>query len=75
MAGLSMLLIRMAMSMFGVRSSLRMVTLHQSLIAFHCSGGLNGSQFTLNSDGFSEPGKQAHHPLKLAMPAPTRAIR
>ncbi|KAG1770740.1 regulator of chromosome condensation 1/beta-lactamase-inhibitor protein II [Suillus occidentalis] len=37
-------------------------------------GTLNGTSYALQSDGYSEPAKAAHTPLKLDMPSPTRSI-
>ncbi|KAG1746599.1 regulator of chromosome condensation 1/beta-lactamase-inhibitor protein II [Suillus paluster] len=37
-------------------------------------GTLSGTSFALNNDGYSEPAKPAHTPLKLDMPSPTRSI-
>lgn len=43
--------------------------------AFNVEGTLNGTGFALQRDGFSAPGKSAHTPMKLNLPAPMRAIR
>ncbi|KAJ3976445.1 regulator of chromosome condensation 1/beta-lactamase-inhibitor protein II [Lentinula raphanica] len=40
----------------------------------HVWGALDGSQYALNSDGFSESGKVATTPLKLQMPTSIRSI-
>jgi SCF-associated factor 1 len=37
-------------------------------------GTLNGTSYALQHDGYSEPAKPAHTPLKLDMPSPTRSI-
>lgn len=37
-------------------------------------GTLNGTSYALQHDGYSEPAKPAHTPLKLDMPSPTRNI-
>ncbi|KII85876.1 hypothetical protein PLICRDRAFT_115016 [Plicaturopsis crispa FD-325 SS-3] len=37
-------------------------------------GTLNGTDFTLSSDGYSEPGKAAPKPLRLQLSTPTRSI-
>ncbi|KAH7890788.1 regulator of chromosome condensation 1/beta-lactamase-inhibitor protein II [Phlebopus sp. FC_14] len=37
-------------------------------------GALNGSEFALQQDGYSAPGRIAYTPLRLSLPAATRAI-
>jgi hypothetical protein len=39
------------------------------------SGALDGTSYALGSDGFSEPGRSAATPLKLALPARTKSVR
>ncbi|KAJ3721357.1 regulator of chromosome condensation 1/beta-lactamase-inhibitor protein II [Lentinula guzmanii] len=42
--------------------------------SIHVWGALDGSQYALNRDGFSEPGKVATTPLRLQMPISIRSI-
>ena len=36
---------------------------------------MDGTQYALNSDGFSDSAKRADIPLKLALPIPMRTMR
>lgn len=38
------------------------------------AGALDGSSYALQSDGFSEPAKQTHRPLRLNLPAKFRSV-
>ncbi|KAK1219651.1 hypothetical protein PQX77_017602 [Marasmius sp. AFHP31] len=40
----------------------------------HVWGTLDGTSYALNSDGYYEPAKSAHSPLRLQLPSPTRSI-
>ncbi|KAK7056409.1 hypothetical protein VNI00_002964 [Paramarasmius palmivorus] len=40
----------------------------------HVWGTLDGTGYALMSDGYSEPAKSAHTPMRLALPNPTRSI-